>query len=161
MRFQGYIVMQWHCHHFVHMQLTVFDSMYQVSMSLSIFLFLFTWMWCDLDLNSISYLAVILPFLLIVVIIYLSLLWYCNGFHCQGQITERSQHHKYTFVRRVYYYYSDYFLNVLGSDVIQVGDNCIFIQFIRYKYEINMKWHCLTMSFCFCIFANFLLFRSI
>lgn len=66
---------------------------------------------------------------------YLSLLWYCDRFHCQGRIAELSQHIHALFVRRVYYYYSDCSLNTL-----QIDDNCILlIQFIRYKYEINLN----------------------
>ena len=29
---------------------------------------------------------------------YLSLLWYCNGFHCQGQIAERDHNITYTYI---------------------------------------------------------------
>lgn len=87
---------------------------------------------------------------------YLSLLWYCNRFHCQGRIAEQSPHMHALFVRRVYYYYSD-----CSLDALRIDDNCIlFIQFIRYKYEINLNWHRLTMRFCFHIVVNFLLFRS-
>lgn len=98
---------------------------------------------------------------------YLSLLWYCNGFQCQGQIAK--QYIAYTHNLLEEFIITIIILSVFSMPCkvvfwcgVQVDDNCIlFIQFIRYKYENNMKWHRLTMRFCFSIFANFLLFWSI
>lgn len=117
MCFQGYrnlmVTISFTC---IWLHLTTFGSMYQVSLSSSIHLpisfhmivmrlgfhlyFLFGCHFA-ISLNCCYY--------------YLPLLWYCNGFHFQGQIVERSQHHICIFVGRVYYYYSDHFLYVLGS----------------------------------------------
>lgn len=80
---------------------------------------------------------------------------------------KRAKNHTHIFLQRVYYILLEEGEKILLRSFPQwvhiyicklmwtvlIADNCIFIQFIRYQYETNIKWHHSTMSFC-CSFLS-------
>lgn len=85
---------------------------------------------------------------------YLAHLWYCNGFHCQGQITATQCSYLFeAFIIYISFVWLWLLLLWSSFDVCKLVTT-VSIRFIRYKYETNMKWHRSTSR----VSINFFLF---